>query len=51
MKTGGIGGANTKTGLIYEGKVDLRTFLIKAKELHKFSKNKNYILNFLHHVE
>lgn len=27
MKTGGIGGANTKTGLIYEGKVDLRSFL------------------------
>lgn len=27
MKQGGTGGANTKTGLIYEGKVDLRTFL------------------------
>ena len=27
MKTGGKGGANTLTGLIYEGKVDLKTFL------------------------
>ena len=27
MITGGVGGANTKTGLAYEGKVDLKTFL------------------------
>ena len=27
MKTNGIGGANTKTGLIFEGKTDLKTFL------------------------
>ena len=27
MKKGGIGGANTKTGLIYEGKIDLLTFI------------------------
>lgn len=27
MITGGVGGANTKTGLVYEGKVDLKTFL------------------------
>ena len=27
MKRGGIGGGNTITGLIYEGKVDLSTFL------------------------
>lgn len=27
MKTGGTGGANTLTGLIYEGEVDLKTFL------------------------
>ena len=27
MITGGIGGANTLTGLIFEGKVDLKTFL------------------------
>lgn len=27
MKKGGIGGGNTKTGLVYEGKVDLATFL------------------------
>lgn len=29
MITGGTGGGNTKTGLIYEGKVDLATFLNK----------------------
>lgn len=27
MKKGGIGGANTKTGLIFEGKTDVSTFL------------------------
>ena len=27
MVKGGIGGGNTRTGLIYEGKVDLATFL------------------------
>lgn len=27
MKTGGVGGANTKTGLVFEGKTDLGTFL------------------------
>ena len=27
----GIGGANTKTGLIFEGKTDLQTFLCKQK--------------------
>ncbi|MDR0952916.1 MAG: hypothetical protein LBM71_01820 [Elusimicrobiota bacterium] len=31
MKTGGIGGANTKTGLIFEGKTDILTFLSKQK--------------------
>lgn len=31
MKKGGIGGANTKTGLNFEGKVDLLTFLKKQK--------------------
>ena len=34
MKTGGIGGANTKTGLIYEGKVDLRSFLNQQPGYH-----------------
>lgn len=29
MKENGIGGANTKTGLIFEGKTDLQTFLCK----------------------
>jgi hypothetical protein len=32
MKKGGIGGGNTITGLIYEGKVDLATFLSEQKD-------------------
>ncbi len=32
MKKGGTGGGNTKTGLIYEGKVDLATFIATQKE-------------------
>lgn len=31
MKKGGIGGGNTVTGLIYEGRVDLAAFLSKQK--------------------
>lgn len=31
MKKGGIGGSNTITGLIYEGKVDLTTYLSQQK--------------------
>ena len=31
MKKGGTGGGNTKTGLIYEGKVDLETFIAAQK--------------------
>jgi len=31
MKKGGIGGSNTKTGLIFEGKTDLKTFLSQQK--------------------
>ena len=31
MKKGGSGGANTKTGLIFEGKTDLKTFLSQQK--------------------
>lgn len=31
MKKGGIGGANTKTGLTFEGKTDLATFLNNQK--------------------
>lgn len=31
MKKDGIGGANTKTGLVFEGKTDLQTFLCKQK--------------------
>ena len=31
MKKGGIGGANTKTGLLYEGHVDLMTFISTKK--------------------
>ncbi|MBZ7930540.1 MULTISPECIES: PD-(D/E)XK nuclease superfamily protein [Campylobacter] len=32
MVLGGIGGANTQTGLIFEGKVDLATFLSQQKD-------------------
>ena len=32
MKEGGIGGANTKTGLAFEGKVDFLTFIAKQKD-------------------
>lgn len=32
MKKGGIGGGNTITGLIYEGEVDLSTYLAKQKD-------------------
>lgn len=31
MKKGGIGGANTKTGLYFEGKVDFLTFIAKQQ--------------------
>lgn len=31
MKENGIGGANTKTGLVFEGKTDLQTFLCGQK--------------------
>jgi len=31
MKEKGVGGANTKTGLVFEGKTDLATFLGKQK--------------------
>ncbi len=31
MKRGGVGGANTKTGLYFEGKVDFITFIQKQK--------------------
>jgi len=32
MIKGGVGGANTKTGLLYEGKVDLLTFISSKKD-------------------
>ena len=32
MKKGGIGGGNTITGLIYEGKVDLATFIAEQND-------------------
>jgi hypothetical protein len=44
MKIGGKGGGNTKTGLVYEGKTDLTTFLsgqknYKVKEGNIYYKN------------
>lgn len=51
MKRGGVGGANTKTGLYFEGKVDFLTFIknqenysIKGREI--FYKNKKVGLTF-----
>ena len=41
MIKGGVGGANTKTGLYYEGKVDFLTFIEKQKN---YSVNGNTIL-------
>ena len=38
MKKGGIGGANTKTGLHFEGKVDFLTF-IKSQKNYSVKKN------------
>ncbi len=32
MKEGGTGGRNTITGLIFEGKVDLSTFINQQKD-------------------
>ena len=32
MKRGGIGGGNTITGLIYEGQMDLSTYLAQQKD-------------------
>ena len=31
MKNGGTGGGNTITGLVYEGKVDVATFIVAQK--------------------
>ena len=31
MKKGGVGGANTETGLYFEGKVDFLTFIAKQQ--------------------
>ena len=41
MKKGGLGGANTKTGLLFEGKVDLLTFL-STQNNYKVSGNVIY---------
>lgn len=38
MKKGGIGGANTKTGLYFEGKVDFLTF-IKSQKNYSIKEN------------
>jgi len=51
MKKGGIGGANTKTGLVFEGDVDFLTFITKQKDYSAkgsaiFYKNKKVGLTF-----
>lgn len=40
MKKGGIGGANTKTGLYFEGKVDFKTFI---KDQKNYSVKGNFV--------
>ena len=51
MQKGGIGGANTKTGLFFEGKVDFLTFIKSQKDYSVkgntvFYKNKKVALSF-----
>ena len=43
MKKCGTGGGNTRTGLIYEGKVDLATFIVGQK--HYTVKDNNIFYN------
>jgi len=54
MKKGGLGGANTKTGLAFEGKVDFLTFIAKQKEYTTkedeiFYKGKSVAFSFKKH--
>ena len=54
MKKGGIGGANTKTGLYFEGKVDFLTFIAgqqnyNVKENTVFYNGKKVALSFKKH--
>ncbi len=42
MKAGGTGGANTKTGLVFEGKTDLATFLNAQKNYCVVDENVYY---------
>ncbi len=42
MKAGGTGGANTKTGLVFEGKTDLATFLNAQKNYCVIDENVYY---------
>lgn len=43
MKKNGIGGANTKTGLIFEGKTDLKSFLEKQNGYSCIENKKGWI--------
>lgn len=45
MKENGIGGANTKTGLIFEGKTDLKTFLNSQKDYFVSDDNEVFYKN------
>lgn len=54
MKVGGVRGANTLTGLIYEAKVDLKTFLnqqdgYKVEGFHIYYRNKEVAQIFSKH--
>lgn len=52
MKEGGFGGSNTKTGLIFEGQVDLATFLSQQKNytIKEDKKLKSQIVLFKNEV-
>lgn len=45
MKENSIGGANTKTGLIFEGKTDLKTFLNSQKDYFVSDDNEVFYKN------
>lgn len=47
MKKGGTGGGNTITGLIYEGKVDLATFIAEQKNYAVEGNDVFFVVNVL----
>ncbi len=50
MKENGIGGANTKTGLVFEGETDLESFLKKQKD-YSSAKDENGFIEIFYKNE